>query len=170
MKRALLVALIMVLFPPPARASCVQPPPLEQAIAEADVVFVGRVETTSNREREAAVAVESVWKGPDLPAQVEVFGGPRQENVAASNDRHFEDGTRYLFIPTNRRPPFRDNDCTQTQRYRPALDRFAPEPADADIPFDNLDDSPHWLTIVLSVLAVSVVAFLALRAFRSHTD
>jgi hypothetical protein len=165
-KRALLVAFIMILFPAPAHASCVQPPPLERAIAEADVAFVGTVETISNRGRDATVAVESLWKGPDLPAEVEVFGGPRRENIALSNERHFEDGTRYLFIPTNRRPPFKDNACTQTQQYRSALDRFAPEQADADVPFDDFDDSPHWLTIVLSILAVSAAAFLALRAFR----
>jgi hypothetical protein len=108
-----------------ALASCAEPPDLETAFADADVVFIGVVVELSNKDRTAVMEVEQVWKGPDLPEVVTVRGGPEDPNVITSVDRTFERGT-YVVFPVNSAPPFEDNACTLTQRTTPALDVINP--------------------------------------------
>ncbi len=119
----------------PAAASCVPAEPVAASLAKAEVVFVGTVVSTANRDRVAQVRVEEVWKGPGLPAQVEVRGTPfsAQDNAVTSVDRSFRTGVRYLFVPrggsaspTSGVPVFEDDLCTATQEYHPNLDGLRP--------------------------------------------
>ncbi|MFV1961031.1 MAG: hypothetical protein ACC658_04275 [Acidimicrobiia bacterium] len=135
---ALLLAAVMIpLGATSAWASCAEPPDLETAFADADVVFIGVVVELSNNDRTAVMQVEQVWKGPELPDVVTVRGGPEEPNVATSVDRTFELGT-YVVFPVNSAPPFEDNACTLTQRTTPALDVINPSltepPEDPDEP------------------------------------
>lgn len=125
---ATLVVFVLLLPAAPASASCIEPPPLEEGYAQAEVVFVGRVVQVTNNDRTAVVAVEEVWKGPDLPATVTVHGGPNDPNVVTSVDRTFRPGT-YAFFPiswSSDLTQFEDNACTLTQTVSPALDVIAP--------------------------------------------
>lgn len=101
--------------------------------AQAPVVFVGTVASTTHGGRLAVVDVESVWNGPDLPPRLEVRGSPAiltpvpaGMGVATSVDRHFQAGGRYLFVPANRQPPFEDNSCSLTRVYAPDVDALRP--------------------------------------------
>ena len=72
---------VMLARPPAAAAlSCMQPPPMDQAVAEAEIAFVGTVTAVTNGAHLASVSVEEVWAGPDLPSVVEVG------NVRPAND------------------------------------------------------------------------------------
>ncbi len=101
--------------------------------AQAPVVFVGTVVSTTHGGRLAVVDVESTWRGPDLPPRVEVRGSsviltpmPAGMGAATSVDRHFQAGGRYLFAPAGRQPPFQDGSCSLTRVYAPDLDALRP--------------------------------------------
>lgn len=126
------LALIVLGAPGSAVASCVQPPPLTEAVGEADVVFVGLVTEVSNRQRNAVVEVEVVWKG-DVDERVEVRGGPQRNDTISSVDAAYNEGERYLFVPYEGEGDlFRDNACTSTQPYEDDLADL--RPADAAAP------------------------------------
>lgn len=120
---AVLAGAVVLLSPALARASCAPPAPLRGAIKDAPSVFVGEVVDVSNRTRWATVEVERVWKGPDLPSEVEVRAGPADPpgliSSASSVDRTFTAGFAYLFVPYKAEGSvFRDNACTRTTRFR----------------------------------------------------
>jgi hypothetical protein len=98
-------------------------------------VFVGTVVYTSDNNRTARVKVESIWKGPSLPAYVDMHGeAPGSGAFSASEGDHsYRVGQRYLFAPTNARPPFVDyGECgTVTQPYSAELAAYAPHDARA---------------------------------------
>jgi hypothetical protein len=116
-----LVFFALLAAPATALADCMIPPPVEEAMTSAEVVFVGTVTATTNRDTWANVTVEEVWKGPDQPVSVIVHGGPGG-NAATSVDRTFEVGTKYLLFPyVDERLGLADNSCTSTQPWTEAL-------------------------------------------------
>lgn len=96
-----------------AHAACSTTLSLEEAVAAAPIVFVGRVATLESGRTVAGVRVVSVWKGPDLPERIEVLGGFEGDADA----RKFSIGGTYIFFPTNRRPPFIADGCTATRLF-----------------------------------------------------
>jgi hypothetical protein len=118
--------LLLALSPAIALADCMMPPPIEEAVKLADIVFVGTVARTSNRNSWANVEVTEVWRGPDQPRAVVVKGGP-PGNAATSVDRAFETGVTYLFFPYE--DPdlgLADNSCTSTTPWTEDLDALRP--------------------------------------------
>ena len=99
-RRALAAAIglgyLAIAATPPAAASCAPPAPIDQAIAEADVVVVGTVAATRSADRIATIRVEDVWKG-DVGGELVVYGGP-EDGMATSIDRTWTKGERYLVI------------------------------------------------------------------------
>jgi hypothetical protein len=165
----------------PVLASCAALPSLRESLKTADVVFVGTVQSTSNADRWAAVEVDEVWKGSDVPKEVEVRGGPEDPagplGVASSVDTTYEPGVRYLFVPVNSGPPYRDNSCTPTRRYAPVLDRFRPrggvhQPV-GDGPSARAEDVPltqsdySWVVIGVAVAVLSLVVGIPFGARRT---
>jgi hypothetical protein len=110
----------------PAGASCATAGAVPQRLQEAEVVFVGRVVTTSDKGRTARVRVEQVWKGAPISDRVTVRGGA-EGNAASSVDRSFNAGVRYLFVPSRDGGQFRDSSCSATVEYSGALAQFAPD-------------------------------------------
>ncbi len=100
---------------------CSAPPPLEQAISSTDLAFVGAVVATEYNGRSATVAVTDVWRGGEMPATVTVLGG---QNPAAAmlDDRTFEVGVTYLFLPSVIDDRLVDSICSATV---PWTDDFA---------------------------------------------
>ena len=151
-----------------ARASCAGPPSVQEQIASARLVFVGTVAFTSDNDRVARVKVESIWKGPNLPAYVYVHGSPISGPFTATSvDRTYRPGERDLFVLFSDREPFQDNNCSATQPYTAELSSLAP--ADARPPAqltasDQIANSAgqYWLPIVVAVLVI-VGTFLGLR-------
>lgn len=116
-----------------AHASCLAPPPIEQALDEAGVVFVGTVVDFGIDGRQAVVEVESVWKGEGVATVVSVVGGGADPNAVTSVDRFFEPGVRYIFFPTTGEVPFVDNACTLTQPMTDEIEALAPGSAQPPI-------------------------------------
>jgi len=110
------VAALSMIPPATALQACGDRTDLETEITQADVVFMGRVESTSDAGRTAEMAVMAVWKGDDLPPHVTVNGNT---GATAANARTFQQGGIYLIFPANDRPPFADDACTATRIYRP---------------------------------------------------
>lgn len=124
--------LLALLLSPPIVGDCMMPPPIAEAVQAADIVFVGTVAQTTNRNTWASVDVTEVWRGPDLPTAVIVRGGPGG-NAASSIDRAFEPGVTYLFFPyADPELGLADNSCTSTTPWSEELAEL--RPADARQP------------------------------------
>jgi hypothetical protein len=124
---------------PAASASCVVAPPLDQAIAQADVVFVGTVDATDHDGLTATFRVDEVWKG-NVGETAVVHGGPgiaaleeaaqKGQGVATSVDRTYTQGKRYLVLPYGKAGGvFLDNVCSSTQLFTDELVSFRPTTA-----------------------------------------
>ncbi|MDQ2964624.1 MAG: hypothetical protein M3R57_02105 [Chloroflexota bacterium] len=170
---ALLVPLLLT-SAAPALGSCVRPVSIEEAIQGADSVFVGTVTGLSNGDRWATVAVDDVWKGPDLAPIVEVRGGPGG-NTASSIDRSFTAATRYLFVVSIADGALSDNACSSTMEWEPDLANIRPATAhapvapkpepDAAAPFD-----PASLLLPGALIAAAgLVVFGAALVLRRKT-
>lgn len=178
---AMLLAVAFVLGAPGAvRASCgvspAGPASLGQQLAGAPVVFVGKVVSTSDNNRSAHVSVESVWKGPDLPAHVDVHGeapgsGPFSGSEA---DHSYQPGRRYLFAPLNAQSPFEDyGECgILTQPYSADVAVYAPADARSPRPptlAESIDAGVGqypWTVAAVTLVALGFAAVLIARRQR----
>ena len=161
-----------------AQASCFMPQPIQDELRSAPVVFVGTVIYTSNLDRNARVRVESVWRGPALPAYVDISGSPASSPFQATDvDRKYQPGQRYLFVPSSDRPPFEDNDCTATQPYTADLAAYAPadartpDPATADDYAQNFAGQ-YWLQLAVGagvLLSAGLIGFAVRRRAKHRT-
>ena len=176
MRRLVLAAvvawpLLLGFGPALALADCMMPPPIEEAATTADIVFVGTVAQTMNRNSWANVEVTEVWRGPDQPRAVVVKGGP-PGNAATSVDRAFETGVTYLFFPyADPELGLADNSCSSTTPWTEDLDALRPavtrEPIGAEPEAGGFD-----LGGILVPLGVAVIVggalFLAGLAARGR--
>lgn len=159
-----------------AQASCVMPRPLPEAVASAPLVFVGTVVSTSDGDRVAHVKVESIWKGPNLPAYVDVHGSPASGfGTATSVDRKYREGERNLFVLFSDQQPYQDNSCSATQPYTAEVAALAPHDAkkpDPQTPGEQIQNlaSEYRPAIWTAVIVISGIAiFIGLRRLRSLT-
>lgn len=159
---AMLVAaagLILLAAPGAVLADCMAPPPIEQAVREAEVVFVGTVTRTEDQARRAIVAVEEVWRGPDLPASTVVLGGVG--DGFTSVDRTYEAGLTYVFFPSID-PESRalvDNLCTNTVVWQDEYETL--RPADARSPLGESSGEGAGFDVASLVPAGVVVLVVA---------
>ena len=164
------LALALALLPGTAAASCIEFPPIEEHLAQAQVVLVGTVQAVTNQDRTAQVEVHEIWRGGDIPALVTVYGGPDDPNMATSTDRSYRPGIRYLFAVQALDGRLEDNGCTATQEWTDDL--AALRPANATSPpattADERGGSVPTAAIVigLAVLAVAATSIFAFRARR----
>ena len=172
MARAFTVALLtlgaLVLGSAGAQASCVVPPPIREQVASAGLVFVGTVLSTSDRDRVARVRVESIWRGPEVPTYVDVYGSPVAGSGASSIDRTYSAGTRYLFVLYSADPPLQDNNCSGTRVYSTELAALAPAGARSPAPAtagDELQNAAvlYWLPALGFLALVAAAAVIGLR-------
>jgi len=132
-------ALACVLTPSVALADCMMPPPVKEAALKAEILFVGTVTETMNNESWASVAVEEIWRGPDLPVDVVVKGGPGG-NAMTSVDRSFQAGVKYLFFPyADEQGALADNSCTNTMEW--SVDLAALRPASVRQPLGTTEEA-----------------------------
>jgi len=168
---AIALAALMLAGGANAAASCVQPRPLPEVLDESQTVFVGTVVYTWDGDRRARVHVESIWRGAQLPAYVEVHGSPADGAFTATSvDRTYKAGQRYLFALLGTSQPFADNVCTATQPYTPALDAFAPahpQPPMSPTALDPVANvaGPYWPAglVALVLLAGAASVFVIVR-------
>lgn len=164
---AITLGLWGLLAPGSVAASCAGFPPLEEHLAQADVVFVGTVVSLADEQRTALVEVEEIWRGPELPAEVTVHGGFPGQGFS-SVDRSFETGARYLFAPSFDEGRLEDNACTATQIWSDELAALRPASVSTPEPEPADEGSPGGIPAAALViaLAVALVAGVGVAAFR----
>ncbi len=155
---------VLLMSAPVAGASCAPPLPIEEAMAQAPVVFVGTVVDLEHEGVFAGFSVDEVWKG-DVDSRVVVSGGPSPsdleglgfgESVVTSVDRHYEKGVTYLVVPFGiEEGVYMDNGCSATQIYDSNLEDF--RPATAHPPIDAGIDSE----VVIARIALGAVVLVA---------
>lgn len=150
------------------------PPRVDDAVKDADIVFVGTVTSVANAGRWAMVTVEEVWKGPDLAPIVEVRGGP-EGNTATSVDRSFTAGTRYLFLPFIAEGVLQDSACSSTAEFTADLVRLRPATARPPVSAtpqpdaaDRFDPASLFVPAAL-VVGAGALVFGAALAVRRRT-
>lgn len=161
---AALAAVAFASTPAPAAARCVEPVPIEQAVQTADVVIVGTVTAVADEGTRATVRVEEVWRGPALPAEVVVWGGP---GGRTSIDRTFEAGIRYLFTNTiGEDGRLGDSLCSSTTEWDPKLEALRPPGAQVPTPDGELDAAaqPEPTFDLASLVVPASVALLVAAA------
>jgi hypothetical protein len=157
-----------------AQASCIQAPSLREQIAASPMVFVGTVMSTSDNDRVAHVSVESIWKGPVLPAYVDVHGSPVSGPFTISSvDRTYRAGERDIFVLFSDQQPLQDNSCSATQPYTSEVAAFAPSNAKSPAPLtvgEQIQNfaGERWLAIGIALL-IAAAAVIGLRRMRSST-
>ena len=177
---AFLLAAAVLATPGIALASCVEPPPLGQAIAEAETVFVGTVVGLDFDARLATFEVIEVWKGA-VGADAIVNGGPglqelgearaQGQNLFTSVDRQYGAGQTYLVVSHGRSGEILfDNACSSTQPYSAEVELIRPETAYAPtavpepLVSTEVDAGFPWVlpiigvTVALGIIAVVVYA------------
>jgi hypothetical protein len=131
-------------------------------LASADVAFVGIVQGVD--QRVARISVIEVWRGPDLPAQVDLVVGDGQPPGLSTGDRTFEVGMRYLFVPYRYPDGLQDSVCSLTQPWTPEL--AAVRPAGARPPTAASADVGFPGTLLAAAAALLVLAVVGVVAFR----
>jgi hypothetical protein len=167
---ASLLALAAILAPGRVAASCADFPPLEQHLARAGVVFVGTVVAVADEKRTATVAVEEIWRGPALPAEVPVHG-TFEPDAFTSVDRTFEAGTRYLFAPALADGRLQDDSCTATRPWTDELADLRPVTVATPEPIPTGDANERGRTIPVALIVGVIllgVAGTSLIAFRAR--
>ena len=165
---AALAALPLLAVPSVVLADCMPPPPLAEAVATADIVFVGTVTQTVNNNTWASVTVEEVWKGPDQPAAVVVHGGPGGQ-MMTSVDRTFQAGTRYLFVPyVDPERGLSDNSCSSTTAWGDEIEGLRPEavrqPVGAEPTTAGFDPGSLVAPIAIALIVGAVLLGVGLLA------
>jgi hypothetical protein len=172
MARALIVTVLalgaLVVGSAGAQASCVAPLSIRDQVASAGSVFIGTVIFTSDNDRVARVRVESIWRGPELPAYVEVHGSPVTGPGASSIDRKYIAGLRYLFVLYSANQPLQDNSCSGTQVFTTELAALAPAGARSPAPSTAGDEiqnalGQYWLPALGLLALVAGAVFIGLR-------
>ena len=178
-----LVASFMFAVAGPALASCAPPAPIDQALAEANTVFVGMVTALEHQGRVATFAVHEVWKG-DIGAMVTVSGGPSPSEieraagegltVATSVDRTYVAGATYLVVSyAAEGEVLLDNGCSATQFYRAELDRHRPASAHSPFPSETTNSLAFWAWPARGAVALGVMiatASLVTRRVRGRSS
>ncbi len=158
---ALLIGALAARPPSTLALSCIQPPPVEEAVASAEIAFVGTVTAAANLGRWATISVEEVWAGSDLPAVVEVRGGGAA-GAESMADRSYVVGTRYLFFPYVEEGRLTDNICSSTQEWQPEVEKV--RPADVRTPTSGepepVDPVAALGGLVVPIVGVAVLAIV----------
>ena len=159
---ATLMALGWMAIPTPAGA-CPFRPLDARAIADSEVVFVGTVEGVSDRV--ATIAVIEVWRGPDLPQRVDLTIGKGEAPGIGLDDRTFNVGSRYLFLPYRTLDGLMEDNCTLTRPWSDGLASMRPATARAPISPGVVLSIPLMIAIGLAV-ALTLIAFVAYSRAR----
>jgi hypothetical protein len=154
---------------------CPPPPPIEESVRTAPVVFVGTISSLRDEGREATVDVVRVWRGGPLPPKVQVRGTvATQSKVHTALDRIYAQGATYLFLPTaGTRPSFIENQCSSTSVLSSELAALQPS-GGGDLPSGISDSTAtgggagydRWLPLAIGGVAFVGLGTLLLMARR----
>ena len=152
------MAFATLLFPAEVRADCQSASSTAEALATAEVAFVGTVVAVRDGVPGAFIRVEEVWMG-DIPQTVEVRG--IEGASFREDDRIWAEGARYLILPYLDGGVLRDHMCTGTIQWRADLAALAPSDAHLPLGGDTVSPDADALAALPIVVAVVAVALLA---------
>ncbi len=151
--------------PPSAMAlSCIAPPPIGEAVATAEIAFVGTVTAVANDGKLASVAVESIWAGPDMPGTIQLGSGRPANDPEAVWDRTYTAGTRYLFFPYVEEGKLVDGPCSFTQEWQADFEKVRPSTAREPMPTTPEPEDPLAALggLVLPAIGVGILAVVVI--------
>jgi hypothetical protein len=167
---AVAVVAVILLSPAEVLADCSPALPLEKAVVDAPVVFIGTVETVDSGGFSADVEVIGVWHG-DVAERVVVDGG-LEPATPAEDDRRFEPGVTYIFLPSRVDGRLVDNICSATTPWDeasmaglrpPEAVAPGPVPATATGPLEGLGDLTGPIAVVAIVGGILLVTVVVAR-------
>ena len=159
-----------------ASASCLAAPGDYDPVARARVAFVGTVVSATANEHRALVRVESVWRGPQLPNQVEV-----ESDVQPPPGEYIEDlaifnpGWRYLSCRRTQASPSSSRAAAGRSSIPSALERYRPGAAHPPLTASGFWDAIQsaWFTVssnpaaaIAAVLLLATLVTMLLRRRR----
>jgi hypothetical protein len=154
----ILVPLVAVM---PVSADCDPAGPLEEALPNAPVAFVGTaVEVVRSMAR---FEIHEVWAGA-VANGVEVHGMTSGVEFG-EDDRRWEAGTKYLVVPFIEGQVLRDSICTATTEWSAEMELLRPEDARV-ISAEPADGAAINPALVLAGLVILVLAGASAIAFR----
>lgn len=169
----LAVAALLAAAPTPARADCAVPPAPSEAMASAQVAFVGVVTAVADNAQTATFDVQEIWKGPNLADPITVYGGGIATAGSAAEGRSWTPGARYLVFPTvDADGNLIDSMCSPTSLYTAALDALRPATAHEPLgpPTSGPPGAPPIAGIFLVILVLgSIGAFFLYRTGQLST-
>ena len=157
------LALANLSFPAVARADCQPASSVQEALANAEVAFVGTVVAAVQGEPGASFLVDEVWVG-NLPPTTEVRG--IGDAGFLEDDRRWIVGVRYLVIPYVDGAVLRDNICTATLEWTDELAALKPQGAQGPDEGQGGSDrgiSGELLGVAAALLLLGIVGFIAFR-------
>lgn len=160
---ALGIALANLSLPAVVRADCQPASSIQEALATAEIAFVGTVVAAAGGGPRAAFSVEEIWVG-ELGATVEVRG--MGDAGLMEDDRQWTLGARYLVIPYVDRGALRDSICSATTEWRDELAVLRPEGARAPEESPSGSDGGVRPELLALAVALGVLGIVALVAFR----
>jgi hypothetical protein len=165
-----LAVLLTGLISAPVAADCQGPDSTQDALAAAQVAFVGTVIATRENAPGAVFKVQEIWVGSvSSPAEIHgMFGDDR----LAEDDRLFKAGARYLVIPFRRKDGLlRDHICTGTTEWRAGLAELRPPDAEilSGLPSGATGEepAPPPVSLLIAALAAALVIGVGVVAFRN---
>jgi hypothetical protein len=155
------IALASLAFPAVARADCQPASSIKDALATAEIAFVGTVVAAVDGGPRAVFSVEEVWVG-QLLATAEVRG--LGDAGFMEDDRQWTVGVRYLVIPFVEAGLLRDTICSATSEWRDELAALRPPTAHPPGGLGTVSDVPVQLLLLGGAAAlIAVVSFAAFR-------
>jgi hypothetical protein len=163
---ALLLALLLPAVPAaPAAAACGSRPSPAEAMASAQLVFVGTVTATSDTGQTATFSVQEIWKGQNLASQVTVYGAAPVASGQPADVLTWTVGTRYLVFPSaTLNGNLVADACTATEVYQSAFDALRPSNAHPPLgePTSGPPGAPPFAAAFLLILLAGTGAALIL--------
>ena len=139
---------------------CVDPATVAERVRFASIVLLGTA--TDWDGTTARFKIDEIWRGPDLPEEVEIVPEPGRAYTA---------GARYLLFPTDSPSPLADARCSATTRWDESLAEYRParvrDPGSA--PVTDADLPWEWV-IAAAALAGGFGAVRYLVEKRRHPE
>ena len=158
-----------LLAPSSALADCEPAGPVDQALSEAEVAFVGTVLAVDGPV--ATFTVHEVWTGEvgdtvEVRGSFDELGAPDAGSGAgfSEDDRRWNLGTTYLVVPWVAEGVLRDHICTATTEWTSELGSLRPAGVRVATPPEPSAGIPSPILILL--VTVGFVAVASLLAFR----
>jgi hypothetical protein len=155
----------------PVLADCEPAGPIDRALSEAQVAFVGTVVAVDGPV--ATFTVQEVWAGEvddtvDVRGSFDELGGPNAGFGAgfSEDDRQWTLGITYLVLPWVADGVLRDHICTATTEWTSELASLRPAGVRVATPPEPSAGVPTPILVLL--VTVAVVAAASVLAFRRH--